>query len=60
MKDGNKMDSRAKEYFNTLPPLIQEQILKNSAELNSKNELQAFYTNILRSGPDTVKPDSYI
>lgn len=60
MADQNRMDGRAKEYFDTLPPLIQEQILKNNGAFYSKNDLQAFYINILRSGPDTIKPDSYI
>lgn len=60
MMDVEKMDSGAREYYDTLPPLIQEQIVKNGAGLLSKRDLQTFYTDILRSGPDTVKPGSYI
>lgn len=57
MASFGRMDRGAKEYYDTLPPLIQEQILKNGAGMMSKRELQTFYTNILRSGPETVKPD---
>jgi|GEM_PF-746034 len=59
MTDIGQLDSGAREYYDTLPPLIQEQIVKNNAGLLNKRDLQTFYTDILRSGPETVKPDSY-
>lgn len=52
-----QMNRAAREYYDTLPPLIQEQVLKNGAGLSNKRDMQNFYRGILRSGPETVKPD---
>ena len=60
MLETERMDSGAREYYNTLPPLIREQALKSSTQLRSKRDLQDFYRDILRSGPETVKPDAVI
>lgn len=57
MPDINNLNASAQEYFNSLPPLIKEQIMQSGLELASKEELEGYYQNILRSGPNTVKPE---
>lgn len=49
------MDKSTVEYYNTLPPLIKEQIDKSPVKFTSKQNMQSFYKNILQSGPETVK-----
>ena len=39
MPDPSKMDMEAKLYFNSLPPILQEQLMQSTAELNTKEDL---------------------
>ncbi len=47
MPDPNKMDTEAKLYFNSLPPVLQEQLMQSSAELNTKEDLMRYCSNAL-------------
>lgn len=51
MPESNKMDMEAKRYFNSLPPVLQEQLMQSSAELNTKEDLMRYCSNAL--GKDT-------
>lgn len=50
MADILNFDSETKAYFDTLPPLIKEQIMQTGMKLSSKKDLQDFAENTLRSG----------
>ena len=39
MPDPSKMDMEAKLYFNSLPPILQEQLMQSTAGLNTKEDL---------------------
>ncbi len=47
MPDPNKMDTETKLYFNSLPPVLQEQLMQSSAELNTKEDLMRYCSNAL-------------
>lgn len=38
--DLKKFDSEMREYFNSLPPLIQEDLMQSDAAVNGKDDLQ--------------------
>ena len=37
----------AKLYFNSLPPILQEQLMQSTAELNTKEDLMRYCANAL-------------
>lgn len=47
MPEPNKMNLEAKLYFNSLPPVLQEQLMQSSAELNTKEDLMRYCSNVL-------------
>ena len=47
MPDPSKMDMEAKLYFNSLPPILQEQLMQSTAELNTKEDLMRYCANAL-------------
>lgn len=47
MPNLSKMDTEAKQYFNSLPPLLQEQVMQSTADLNTKEDLMRYCTNVL-------------
>ncbi len=56
MKNANcGLDPQAKAYFNSLPALLQEQIVESGVKLCTKEELEAYAKNAL-NGLETQKP----
>ena len=47
MPEPSKMDLEARLYFNSLPPVLQEQLMQSSAELNTKEDLMRYCSNAL-------------
>ena len=47
MQEPSKMDLEARLYFNSLPPVLQEQLMQSSAELNTKEDLMRYCSNAL-------------
>ena len=45
MPEPSKMDMEAKQYFNSLPPALQEQLMQSAADLNTKEDLMRYCTN---------------
>ena len=41
------MDEEAKRYFNSLPPMLQEQLMQSTADLNTKEDLMRYCSNAL-------------
>lgn len=48
--DINNLDAEAKKYFNNLPAGVQEQIMQLGMEFTTKEDLEAYFENSLRSG----------
>lgn len=42
-----KMDSGAKAYFESLPAVLQEQIMQSGAEMTTKEQLESYCKNVL-------------
>ena len=42
MPEPSKMDMEAKQYFNSLPPALQEQLMQSAADLNKKGALMRY------------------
>lgn len=53
-----KFDNETQAYFDSLPPLIQEQVMQSGFTPGSAQELQAFYQHILHSSSNTIKPEN--
>ena len=47
MTDCSKFDSEAQEYFDTLPPYLQENIMQSNSAMCTKAQLQEYCKNIL-------------
>lgn len=47
MKEPVAMDQEAKQYFNSLPPILQEQLMQSSASLHTKEDLMRYCSNVL-------------
>lgn len=47
MPNLSKMDMEAKQYFDSLPPLLQEQVMQSTADLTTKEDLMRYCTNAL-------------
>ena len=43
MTNIEKLDSAAREYFYSLPPLFQEQIIESGVTFNSREEIENYY-----------------
>lgn len=43
----NLLDSQAQAYFNSLPALLQTQIIESGVKLKTKEDLEQFYRNAL-------------
>lgn len=50
MPNLSKMDAEAKQYFDSLPPLLQEQVMQSTADLNTKEDLMRYCGNALGNG----------
>lgn len=48
--DLNKMDANARNYFNTLPPTLQEQIMQSGACIETREDLENYCKNSLEAG----------
>ncbi|MGN0498027.1 MAG: hypothetical protein ACI4F6_02995 [Acutalibacteraceae bacterium] len=46
MTNLESLDNSAKEYFNSLPQLIQEQIIESGVTFSSKQELEQYYNTV--------------
>lgn len=47
MPEPSKMDLEAKLYFNSLPPVLQEQLMQSAADLHTKEDLMRYCSNVL-------------
>ena len=52
MPDLRSMDEEAKSYFNSLPPMLQEQLMQSTADLNTKEDLMRYCSNALGTMPE--------
>ena len=43
----SSMDQEAKQYFDSLPPVLQEQLMQSTADLNTKEHLMRYCSNAL-------------
>ena len=64
MPEPSKMDLEAKLYFQSLPPALQEQLMQSAADLNTKEDLVRYCTNLLggrfvQCVPTEGKPDLF-
>jgi hypothetical protein len=48
MFDKNKLTPDAKEYFDSLPMLLQESIMQQSVDMNTKEDLENFFAHVVR------------
>ena len=46
-KDLEKMDQNAREYFNSLPVLLQEQLTQSGVAMTTKEQLESYCKNAL-------------
>lgn len=46
-KDLKKMDQNAREYFNSLPVLLQEQLTQSGVAMTTKEQLESYCKNAL-------------
>lgn len=46
--DPKQFDRETREYFNSLPPMVQEDLMQSDAKITSKEELQHFADQILQ------------
>ncbi|MCQ4021673.1 MULTISPECIES: hypothetical protein [unclassified Ruminococcus] len=46
MTNLESLDSSAREYFYSLPQLIQEQIIESGVTFSSKQELESYYNSV--------------
>lgn len=46
MTNLESLDNSAKEYFNSLPQLIQEQIIESGVTFSSKQELENYFNKV--------------
>ena len=46
MFDKNKLSGDAREYFDSLPKMIQENIIQSGSPISTKEELEKVYTNL--------------
>jgi len=46
--DPRKLDAETREYFNSLPPMVQEDLLQTGAQFSSREELQRVVEQLLR------------
>jgi hypothetical protein len=46
MFDKNKLTPEAKEYFDSLPMLLQESIMQQSVDMNTKEDLENFFAHV--------------
>ncbi len=54
-KDLEKMDQSAREYFDSLPPLLQEQLTQSGVVMTTKEQLEAYCKNILGESGQTAR-----
>lgn len=43
----NEMDREAKQYFDSLPPVLQEQVMQSTARFSTKEDLMRYCSNAL-------------
>lgn len=46
--DLEKMTASAREYFNSLPPTLQESIMQSGVTLTTRDQLESFCKNTLQ------------
>lgn len=46
-KDFEKMDKAARDYFNSLPPTLQETVMQSGVTMTTKEQLETFCKNTL-------------
>ncbi len=49
-KDLEKMDQNAREYFDSLPAVMQEQIMQCGVTMTTRDQLETYCKNTLESG----------
>lgn len=50
-KDIEKMDKNARDYFDSLPPALQETLMQSGVTMTTKQQLEAYCKNALESAP---------
>ncbi|MGI6260500.1 MAG: hypothetical protein ACOYJR_01520 [Acutalibacteraceae bacterium] len=45
--DPKQLDSETRDYFNSLPPMVQEDLMQSSLQFSCKSELQNFAEQLL-------------
>lgn len=48
-KDLDRMDQSARAYFDSLPAVLQEQIIQCGVTMTTKEQLETYCTNTLKS-----------
>ena len=56
MPEPSKMDMEAKQYFNSLPPALQEQLMQSTADRTKREDLMRFTTHLLGEPPPDRQP----
>ncbi len=51
-KDLEKMDQSAREYFDSLPPTLQEQLMQCGVTMTTKEQLETYCKNALGASQD--------
>lgn len=51
-KDLEKMDQSAREYFDSLPPVLQEQLMLSGVTMTTKEQLETYCKNALGASLD--------
>lgn len=49
-KEKKEMDREAREYFQTLPASVQEQLMQSGVSLTTREELEACRKHLMESG----------
>ncbi len=48
-KDLEKMDQSAREYFDSLPPMLQEQVMQSGVTMTTKEQLETYCRNTMQA-----------
>ncbi|MDD6175972.1 MAG: hypothetical protein PUC59_09490 [Firmicutes bacterium] len=48
--DPKQLDRETRDYFYSLPPMVQEDLMQSSLQFSSKAELQHFAEQLLKRG----------
>ncbi len=54
-KDLERMNAEARAYFDSLPPTLQETVMQSGVTMTTREQLETFCTNMLKSGLNGVE-----